>query len=149
MMKLENKTNIKEGTQINDIKIVLSNIQELDKEIIKSIKSSDEHLTTELILFVENDFKSYQRLMIYKKSFPAKSSKSPKTYQILAPIIAIGTTSIKNVSYIRGSFPSFFAWYRAHKKAKIAPVKINIAYHLISNPHRRIATSLDGRNSIA
>lgn len=82
MMKLENKTNIKEVTQINDIKIVLSNIQELDKEIIKSIKSSDEHLTTELILFIENDFKSYQRLMIYKKSLIKKIRKNTFNYSL-------------------------------------------------------------------
>ena len=67
MMKLENKTNIKEVTQINDIKIVLSNIQELDQEIIKNIKSTDEHLTTELILYIENDFELYQKLKIYKE----------------------------------------------------------------------------------
>ena len=82
MMKLENKTNIKEVTQINDIKIVLSNIQELDQEIIKNIKSSDEHLTTELILFIENDFKSYQRLMIYKKSLIKKIRKNTFNYSL-------------------------------------------------------------------
>lgn len=82
MMKLENKTNIQEVTQINDIKIVLSNIQELNKEIIKNIKSSDEHLTTELILFIENDFKSYQRLMIYKKSLIKKIRKNTFNYSL-------------------------------------------------------------------
>ena len=82
MMKLENKTNIQEVTQINDIKITLSNIQELDQEIIKNIKSSDEHLTTELILFIENDFKSYQRLTTYKKSLIKKIRKNTFNYSL-------------------------------------------------------------------
>ena len=82
MMKLENKTNIKEVTQINDIKIVLSNIQELDQEIIKNIKSTDEHLTTELILYIENDFKSYQRLTTYKKSLIKKIQKDIFEYSL-------------------------------------------------------------------
>ena len=82
MMKLENKTNIQEVTQINDVKIVLSNIQELDQEIIKNIKSTDEHLTTELILFIENDFKSYQRLTTYKKSLIKKIQKDIFNYSL-------------------------------------------------------------------
>ena len=82
MMKLENKTNIKEVTQINDVKITLSNIQKLDQEIIQNIKSSDEHLTTELILFIENDFKSYQRLTTYKKSLIKKIQKDIFNYSL-------------------------------------------------------------------
>ena len=80
MMKLENKTNIKEVTQINDIKIVLSNIQELDQEIIKNIKSTDEHLTTELILYIENDFELYQKLKIYKELLIKKINNGIKKY---------------------------------------------------------------------
>ena len=82
MMKLENKTNIKEVTQINDIKIVLSNIQELDQEIIKSIKSSDEHLTNELILYIENDFELYQKLKIYKELLIKKINKGIFNYSL-------------------------------------------------------------------
>ena len=82
MMKLENKTNIQEVTPINDVKITLSNIQKLDQEIIQNIKSSDEHLTTELILFIENDFKSYQRLTTYKKSLIKKIQKDIFNYSL-------------------------------------------------------------------
>ena len=82
MMKLENKTNIKEVTQINDIKIVLSNIQELDQEIIKNIKSTDEHLTTELILYIENDFELYQKLKIYKELLIKKINKGIFNYSL-------------------------------------------------------------------
>ena len=82
MMKLENKTNIKEVTQINDIKIVLSNIQELDQEIIKNIKSTDEHLTTELILYIENDFELYQKLKIYKELLIKKINKGILNYSL-------------------------------------------------------------------
>ena len=82
MMKLENKTNIKEVTQINDIKIVLSNIQELDQEIIKSIKSSDEHLTTELILYIENDFELYKKLSTYKELLMKKINKDIFNYSL-------------------------------------------------------------------
>ena len=82
MMKLENKTNIKEVTQINDIKIVLSNIQELDQEIIKSIKSSDEHLTNELILYIENDFELYQKLSTYKELLMKKINKGIFNYSL-------------------------------------------------------------------
>ena len=81
-MKLENKTNIKEVTQINDIKIVLSNIQELDQEIIKNIKSTDEHLTTELILYIENDFELYQKLKIYKELLIKKINKGIFNYSL-------------------------------------------------------------------
>ena len=81
-MKLENKTNIKEVTQINDIKIVLSNIQELDQEIIKNIKSSDEHLTNELILFIENDFELYQKLSTYKELLMKKINKDIFNYSL-------------------------------------------------------------------
>ena len=82
MMKLENKANIKEVTQINDIKIVLSNIQELDQEIIKNIKSTDEHLTTELILYIENDFELYQKLKIYKELLIKKINKGIFNYSL-------------------------------------------------------------------
>ena len=82
MMKLENKTNIKEVTQINDIKIVLSNIQELDQEIIKNIKSTDEHLTTELILYIENDFELYQKLSTYKELLMKKINKDIFNYSL-------------------------------------------------------------------
>ena len=82
MMKLENKTNIQEVTQINDIKIVLSNIQELDQEIIKNIKSTDEHLTTELILYIENDFELYQKLKIYKELLIKKINKGIFNYSL-------------------------------------------------------------------
>ena len=82
MMKLENKTNIKEVTQINDIKIVLSNIQELDQEIIKDIKSSDEHLTNELILYIENDFELYQKLSTYKELLMKKINKDIFNYSL-------------------------------------------------------------------
>ena len=82
MMKLENKTNIKEVTQINDIKIVLSNIQELDQEIIKNIKSSDEHLTNELILYIENDFELYQKLSTYKELLMKKINKDIFNYSL-------------------------------------------------------------------
>ena len=82
MMKLENKTNIKEVTQINDVKIVLSNIQELDQEIIKNIKSSDEHLTNELILYIENDFELYQKLKIYKELLIKKINKGIFNYSL-------------------------------------------------------------------
>ena len=81
-MKLENKTNIKEVTQINDIKIVLSNIQELDQEIIKNIKSSDEHLTNELILYIENDFELCQKLKIYKELLIKKINKGIFNYSL-------------------------------------------------------------------
>ena len=82
MMKLENKTNIKEVTQINDIKIVLSNIQELDQEIIKNIKSSDEHLTNELILYIENDFELCQKLSTYKELLMKKINKDIFNYSL-------------------------------------------------------------------
>ena len=82
MMKLENKTNIQEVTTINDIKIVLSNIQELDQEIIKNIKSTDEHLTTELILYIENDFELYQKLKIYKELLIKKINKGIFNYSL-------------------------------------------------------------------
>ena len=82
MMKLENKTNIQEVTTINDVKITLSNIQELDQEIIKNIKSSDEHLTNELILYIENDFELYQKLKIYKELLIKKINKGIFNYSL-------------------------------------------------------------------
>ena len=57
-------------------------------------------------------------------------------------------TKTKNESYIAGFFPSFFNKWRVHKKDKIAPVKIKIAYHLISRLPIRIAVLRSGRKLI-
>lgn len=81
MMKLENKTNITE-VQTIESKIILSNIQDLNEEMIKSVESTDEHLTTELILYIENDFESYQKLKTYKELLIKKINKGIFNYSL-------------------------------------------------------------------
>lgn len=81
MNRLENKTNIIE-IQTVESKIILSNIQDLNEETIKSVKTTDEHLTTELILYIENDFELYQKLTTYKELLIKKINKGIFNYSL-------------------------------------------------------------------
>ena len=86
MKKLENKTNITE-IQTIESKIILSNIQDLNEKTIKSVESIDKHLTTELILYIENDFESYQKLTTYKELLIKKINKDIFNYSLSVKVI--------------------------------------------------------------
>lgn len=75
-MKLVNKTEIKSIESINDVKMTLTNIKDMTKESIKNIETTDEHLTTELILFTENEYDICKNLECYKENLRKKIDKN-------------------------------------------------------------------------
>lgn len=74
-MRLENKTEIKSIESIKDVRMTLTNIKDMTEESIKNIETTDEHLTTELILFTENEYDIYKNLECYKENLRKKIEK--------------------------------------------------------------------------
>ena len=75
-MRLENKTEIKSIESIKDVRMTLANIKDMTEESIKNIEATDEHLTTELILFTANEYDIYKNLQCYKENLRKKIDKN-------------------------------------------------------------------------